>query len=89
VVLLNVDKLLSHRDYRSSRDLNGLATISATVSAAEAAELDSRISAGKACSPKPSSSVAVDTDSQGSLRRHPGFCHQMVTADSPYPHRVR
>jgi hypothetical protein len=34
-----------HRDYRSSRDLNGLATISATVSAAEAAELDSRISA--------------------------------------------
>jgi hypothetical protein len=34
-----------HRDYRSSRDLNGLAHISATVTAAEAAELDSRISA--------------------------------------------
>jgi hypothetical protein len=34
-----------HRDYRSARDLNGLATVSATVTAAEAAELDSRISA--------------------------------------------
>jgi len=34
-----------HRDYRSSRDLNGLAHISATVTAAEAAELDARITA--------------------------------------------
>ncbi|PHV65220.1 HNH endonuclease signature motif containing protein [Williamsia muralis] len=34
-----------HRDYRSSRDLNGLAHISATITAAEAAELDARITA--------------------------------------------
>ena len=34
-----------HRDYRSSRDLNGLAHVSATIGAAEAAELDSRIRA--------------------------------------------
>ena len=34
-----------HRDYRSFRDLNGLAHISATVSAAEAAEIDARINA--------------------------------------------
>ena len=34
-----------HRDYRSSRDLNCLAHISATITAAEAAELDARITA--------------------------------------------
>ncbi|MGK9270645.1 HNH endonuclease [Williamsia muralis] len=34
-----------HRDYRSSRDLNGLAHISATITAAEASELDARITA--------------------------------------------
>ncbi|WP_051406410.1 HNH endonuclease signature motif containing protein [Williamsia sp. D3] len=41
-----------HRDYRSSRDLNGLAHISATITAAEAAELDAQITAvtGTVCS---------------------------------------
>ncbi|WP_051721502.1 MULTISPECIES: HNH endonuclease signature motif containing protein [Actinomycetes] len=34
-----------HRDYRSSRDLSGLAHISATITAAEAAELDARVTA--------------------------------------------
>jgi hypothetical protein len=84
-----------HRDYRSSRDLNGLAHISATITAADAAELDARITAvtGTVCTRdrrqahQQRADADADADAQvtGNLCLHPRTSLQQQTTAHPRP----